>query len=367
MGNLTVLPMFQKALLLVSLFLQLSLEVATAENTREPDSPLNKVNPSSTYTNPVGGDIRMGDPFVLFSGGTYYLYGTNYKEGFQAYRSSDLVDWQAIGTIWQDSPNSARSRYWAPEVHAYQNRFYLVFSCRFKGPEGPPRFRLGLAAADSPSGPFETVKLPWFENLGSNIDAHLFLEDERPYLFFNKVGYTNGVIWGKIYAAVLSPSLKTMVGEPVFVGEAEQPWEHPGSKNETNEGAFVFKHNQRYYLTYSSNHYADPNYGIGYATASNPLGPWTKSTRNPVLSRNLGQGVSGPGHSCMVRSPDSKELFIVYHAHAEPERPSGNRTVNIDRVHFDEAGALVIQGPTRSPQPLPSGVIANQTGIHPNQ
>jgi hypothetical protein len=50
-----------------------------------------------------------------------------------------------------------------------------------------------------------------------------------------------------------------------------------------------------------------------------------------------------------------KEMFIVYHTHADAEKPSGDRVVNIDRLYFDEAGNLKIKGPTRPPQPLPSG------------
>jgi len=37
------------------------------------------------------------------------------------------------------------------------------------------------------------------------------------------------------------------------------------------------------------------------------------------------------------------------------ESLSGERVVNIDRLQFDEDGKLKIEGPTRSPQPMPSG------------
>ena len=47
-------------------------------------------------------------------------------------------------------------------------------------------------------------------------------------------------------------------------------------------------------------------------------------------------------------------MFIVYHTHADPTKPSGERVVNIDRLQFDEEGKLKIEGPTRSPQPVPS-------------
>ena len=117
----------------------------------------------------------------------------------------------------------------------------------------------------------------------------------------------------------------------------------------------MLKHYGRYYMTYSANHTGFPHYGIGYATADNPLGPWVKADENPIAATNLDVGVSGPGHNSITRSPDGTELFIVYHSHADPKNPSGDRVMNIDRLYFDEEGRLKIKGPTRSPQPMPSG------------
>jgi GH43 family beta-xylosidase len=108
-------------------------------------------------------------------------------------------------------------------------------------------------------------------------------------------------------------------------------------------------------MTYSFYHYAKPEYGIGYATAPAPLGPWTKGPNNPLVVQKLEIGVSGPGHNSITVSPDGEELFMVYHTHADPRQPSGNRTVNIDRLIFTDDGQLQLLGPTRSPQPLPSG------------
>ncbi len=157
--------------------------------------------------------------------------------------------------------------------------------------------------AEQPTGPYRTVALPWFEDFGSNIDAHLFVDAGRPYLFFDKVGATDGVIWGQIFAVELDATLERAMGEPVFISGASQPWEKPGSRNETNEGAFVFKRGGRYYLTYSGNGYRDPDYGIGYETADTPLGPWTKSAANPILRRDDAAGVSGPGTARSCHPP----------------------------------------------------------------
>ena len=104
-------------------------------------------------------------------------------------------------------------------------------------------------------------------------------------------------------------------------------------------------------MTYSANNTGYEHYGVGYATADHPMGPWTKAAENPVLATDLSRGVSSPGHNSIVFSPDSTERFIVYHRHADPEgeRPS------FDRVVIDSSSRLRVVGPTSTPQPLPSG------------
>jgi GH43 family beta-xylosidase len=127
-------------------------------------------------------------------------------------------------------------------------------------------------------------------------------------------------------------------------------------ENRCNEGPFVFKYNKKYYMTYAGGNTSFPTYGIGYCTADNPMGPWKKATENPILIRDIKNGVSGPGHNSVVKSPDGKEMFIVYHTHADVNKPEGDRVVNIDRLIITKDGKMKVNGPTRTPQLLPSGV-----------
>ena len=74
------------------------------------------------------------------------------------------------------------------------------------------------------------------------------------------------------------------------------------------------------------------------------------ATELTLLGSRPGTWISSSGSSIL----NGKELIIVYHTHADPTKPSGERVVNIDRLQFDEDGRLKITGPTRSPQPMPS-------------
>ncbi len=312
------------------------------------------------YINPVGTNILMGDPYLLLHNGTYYLYGTTSSgEGFKCWSSKDFREWKSEGFVFRKSEQSwGGSNFWAPEVYYYNDEFYMAYSCKGKD-KSDDRMLLCLAKSNSPTGPFNDLYAPWFDKGFSCIDAHLFFDDDkRIYLYFDKVGYQgkwpDGYLYGLIYC-MENDSLLKPVSDTVFCSQAEQEWEHPQSMNSRcNEGCSVIKHNNTYYMTYSANHYLDPFYGIGYSTAPTPFGPWTKSNENPLIGMDKNAGMLGPGHNSFTESPDGKELFIVYHTHISEENKQ--RQVNIDRIQFDNVGRLFVNGPTRNPQPIPSGV-----------
>jgi beta-xylosidase len=316
------------------------------------------------YVNPIGDSIFTADPSILYHDQTYYLYGTSAGDGFLCWSSPNLVDWQPLGYAYQRDENSwGKGSYWAPEVVRYKDKFYMVFSCNGESGE-QINLRVCLAVSDRPEGPFKELYVPWFDHNYSCIDGHIFIDDDGlPYLFYEKVGVVgepwnqDGYLWGMIFGAQLADDLSLPETVPhTLCLYVDEPWE--GSKSmqaRSCEGMTVFKNNGHYYMTYSCNHFTDPNYGVGYATSKIPLGMWSKSKDNPILSRNTDIGVSGPGHNCITKSPDGKEYFIVYHSHADSRNPSGRRLLNIDRMIFEENGKLKVIGPTRSPQPVPSG------------
>ena len=310
-----------------------------------------------TYTNPVGDIAQIGDPFVMKHEGEYYLYATSLSSrGFYVWHSLDLINWdlkgKALDCLWEGNWWGGQD-FWAPEVIYYEGRFYMTYSAR----DGDDHLKIALAASDDPLGPFINVKAPYFDRGASFIDAHIFVDDDgTPYMFYVK-DCSENVIDGKhvsqIYVQQMSEDLLELQGEPILAVEPSEPWEFRSGDWLWNEGPFALKHDGVYYLMYSANFYGSSDYAIGYATALSPLGPWIKYEGNPILAKDLDIGVSGPGHNSVTRSPDGTELLVVYHTHTYPEHPSGNRTVNIDRLCLED-GILKVKGPTRSPQPAPS-------------
>lgn len=329
----------------------------------------------STYTNPLDPNLNISDPFVLYHEGTYYLYATtDVNEGFRAWRSDDLVNWEGIGWVFRkDADTWGQGNFWAPEVIAYRGRFYLVYSSRGKTQFGDG-MRICLSVADDPAGPFRELHAPLLDLGHGNIDGHLFLDEDKPYLYYEMVGAVGnfsqqkGFLWGMVMGVELAEDLSGPIAEPKLCIYPTQEWEGINSMwARSNEGMTVFKAGDIYYMMYSGNHWADENYGIGYATSDRPVGGlWTKYEGNPIVQKDLERGISGPGHNGIIRSPDGKELFIVYHTHlfrggtgksinlSKAERLG--RTINIDRLIIGADGTLSVIGPTVTPQPMPSGV-----------
>lgn len=315
------------------------------------------------YQNPVSDSVFVADPFVLKADSLYYLYGTSAGDGFKYWTSTNLIDWQEQGYVLRKTEDSwGKTSFWAPEVFVYRDKFYLLYSAQGETIYGRG-LRLCLAISDAPTGPFSDLYAPWFDFGFSCIDGHLYMDgDSTPYLYYEQVGAIGehwkqeGYLWGMIMGTRLSSDLARPIHEPKLCLNVSQHWEGPESlKARSVEGMTVFKLDSLYYMTYSANHYADPNYGVGYATCKEPLGMWVKSPANPILRADLKMGVSGPGHNSITRSPDGKEWFIVYHSHADPLHPSGKRILNVDRLIINPDQTLSVLGPTRTPQPLPSG------------
>lgn len=311
-------------------------------------SPKPEARAGATYTNLGGLVPDCADPGILFDKGTYYLYGTGGR-GIRVYTSRDLVHWSAPAGVaggYALAPEDSWGQrwWWAPEVIKVGDRYVMNYSVQE---------RLAVAFSKSPLGPFvNEPKQPFHADLGE-IDSHVFTDDDgKRYLFFVRFNQGN-----RIAVAELGPDLRS-IRDDTFkeILKQSQPWE----RDPVVEGPWVLKHKGTYYLTYSGDGYTSPGYGVGYATAPSPYGPWTKWAYNPVL-QNTSQ-VHGPGHHSIAPSPDGREMFIVYHTHFAPGRVQP-RKVAIDRIRFapnPEGGPDILEvcGPTLTPQPMPSGAPA---------
>ena len=315
-------------------------------------SPLDAFDAPATYCNPL--PINAADPFVLRVGETYYMYATSaVTQGFIVWTSNDLVSWTEQGLAFRKTSKSwGRRHFWAPCVVEKDGAFYLFYNAVGRVASNRSSHRICVAKSDSPLGPFEDVRTPLFDVGCATIDAHVLIDnDGRSFLYYSLDCSENAR--SEIYAIELASDLLSTIGSPVRCVGPSQRWEG----TVWNEGPFVFKWDNSYVLMYSGRGFFDPLYAVGFAVSDSPMGPWDKSAINPVLRRT--DDVSGPGHNCVIASPDGSELFAVYHVHRTPAG-GGDRLIALDRMKVwrdtNDEIKMHVAGPTHTPQALPSGV-----------
>jgi len=243
--------------------------------------------------------VSLGDPFILLHEDTYYAYGTRAESGIEVYTSSDLQTWKLENDLALHKNDTWADRwFWAPEIYHINGKFYMYFSADE---------HIGAAIADSPLGPFKMIEKKPMLASEKAIDNSLFIDDDgTPYLSF--VRFNDG---NNIWIAELEKDLVTIKEETMKPClHVSQKWEEVWPR--VNEGSFIVKHKGLYYMTYSANSYESPFYGVGYATATSPMGPWTKFEKNPILQKP--DALVGVGHSAMFRDK-AGQLKIVFHAH----------------------------------------------------
>ena len=286
----------------------------------------------------------IGDPFVLRVGDKYYAYATytaSVSEGFHCYISENLTDWVDSGYCYRNS-SWGEDSFWAPEVYERNGKYYMIYTARWKKNHS---LRIGLAVSDTPTGPFKDIKDgPLFDLGYACIDATLLFDDDgKIYLYYardcseNVVG---GAHVSEIYCVELSENLLHFITQPKRIATPDVEWETSRDPMWLwNEGPAVLKHNGRYYLNYSVNYFACPEYSVGCAVADSPVGPFVKYGY-PVLAKGEGD-FSGPGHNSFFFDRSGK-LLTAFHIHTYPDQPSGNRRMCIGEVEIDKNGIFHI-------------------------
>lgn len=329
------------------------------------------------YSNPL--PVAFGDPFILSaSDGKYYMYGTGGVErGFGAYSSDNLGDWHFEGRVYAgDQPGSwTVKNYWAPEVYEMEGRYYMFFSADWK--ENPTdeleNFRIGVAVADRPTGPFiEISDGPLFDPGYPIIDANILQHEGRTYLYYSRCCYKNPVEsevaeWARaqnlfqeieeswVYGVEIANDFRSVIGEPVLLLQPPSTMDDPQTEWESRsvtsgevnrrwtEGSFAFAEGGKIYMMYSANFFGGENYAVGYAVGDNPLGPFVKAENNPILEKDIDSGgeVTGTGHNMLFRSKDDGKIYTVYHGRTQ--KTGDERVVFIDEMTIDEKGILTVK------------------------
>ena len=145
--------------LLIALPLLTAIGAPGARQSQTPKTPF--------FSNPVlPGDFP--DPSVIRVGRDYWATATTSQWApiFPLLHSTDLVNWEVRGAVFQTPPSWSAGSYWAPEIAADAGRFFVYYTSRKK--DGP--LCVAVADAAGPQGPY-TDRGPLVCQEAGSIDA----------------------------------------------------------------------------------------------------------------------------------------------------------------------------------------------------
>lgn len=310
----------RRVILLLSLALLAASGFAGAEESIMKET--NYVPFTSEFYNPILSDAN--DPWVTFHDGFYY-YCRSWNSGVEIAKSPTLTGIEAYqahaGSIKNVRVASGQTEIWAPELHFYQNHWYIFYAADYNTDNRLHRMYAIRSETDDALGEWgEPVKLDLPEDQWA-IDG-TFFENADGRIFHIWSGWKNEAqgtsLWKQyLYIAELEKDNPTKVisTERVMIAKPEYYWEM--SVLPQNEGPSVLvSPSGTVYCMYAGN-YSGSNEYVEAAVRLNGDDPmdaraWEKLPE-PMLSSNPEVPIYAPGHASFIKSPDGSEDWMVIH------------------------------------------------------
>ena len=260
---------------------------------------------TNTYANPViPGDFP--DPTVIRVGDMYYAAGTsnNFAPNYPMLQSSDLINWEPIGRIFNELPEWASNDFWAPELYYDNGTFYVYYTAKRKD-NGIAC--IGVATTKNIHEGFTDhgILIEWGDEA---IDAFVFKDDDgKLYITWKAYGLTHGRDI-EILGSEMTPDGLSLVGEHFTLTNHDLGWKGAG-----DEGQCIVKRDGYYYMFYSIGGCCDNrcDYRVMVSRSKNIKADW-EQLPEPILQG--GEKWRCSGHGTLVTTPDNRD-FYLYHAY----------------------------------------------------
>ena len=292
--------------------------------------------------NPIISGQFTADPTARVFNGRVYLYPSHdifppagqrqdwfCMEDYHVFSSDNLTDWTDHGMIVTQNkvpwvrPDSYSM--WAPDCVERNGKYYFYFPSSPKDGRG---FAVGVAIADSPTGPFIPEPEP-IKGINGIDPCVLQASDGNAYIF-----------WGNGRCAKLKDNMKELADdnpkETVKWGEREI--EMVGVSclkdlpNRQAEGPFAFEYNGNYYLTYP---YVRENTEVlGYAMSKNPMGPYEYKG---LIMAEQPNGCWTNHHSIINYKG---QWYLFYHHNYFSPNDDKRRSACIEKLYFNPDGTI---------------------------
>lgn len=294
---------------------------------------------AAAQKNPVI-DGWYADPEGVLFGKEYWIYPTysaKYKNQvfLDAFSSRDMATWEKHPHIIDTtSIKWAKMAMWAPAIVKKDNRYFLFFSANDiqsklrNGVMDDTLGGIGVAVADKPQGPFKDYLgkplINHFYNNAQPIDQYVFLDkDGQYYIIYGGWGRCNIGKLNKDFTGLVPLSDTALVKEITPKGYVEGPT--------------LFIRKGKYYLMWSEGGWTNGTYKVAYGVSDNVFGPFERKETILQADESI---ATGAGHNSVINIPGTDEWYIIYHRRPIPNLDRDHRVVCIDRMYFDDQGAI---------------------------
>lgn len=313
--------------------------------------------------NPVIRNQFAADPTARVFDGKVYLYpshdirNANNPRGldwfcmadYHVFSSDNLVDWRDHGVILkqEDVPwgNPAGYSMWAPDCVCKDGKYYFYFPNGTKEGRG---FGIGVAVADSPTGPFVPQEKP-VEGVSGIDPCVLQCSNGDAYLIWSGMGLRGAKLKdnmleleeGQIQTIKMERRPGMPEGMPSEMKVAGVDLSAPLPKAGTMEGPFAFERDGKYYLTYpfQFDRVNNGHESLVYAMSDNPLGPY--EYKGVIMAEHPDCWTN---HHSIVNYKG--QWYLFYHHNDYSPEFDKNRSARIDKLYFNEDGTIQQVYPT---------------------
>lgn len=306
----------------------------------------------SLADNPVIQTHFSPDPAPMVYNGTVYMYtgddipGTDfyYMTKWRVMSSTDMVNWTDHGSpISLESFEWARDRAWAAQCIERNGKFYWYICAQSTQND----MAIGVAVADSPTGPFkDAIGKPLIMNGSwSNIDPTVYIDDDgQAYLYWGN---------GSLYYVKLNEDMISYSGDIVTVPITVESFGGiRGNKNAETpnkdmfvEGPWLYKRNNLYYMMFAG--MGKGGETLSYSTSSSPIGPW-KYQGKIMEDQKLN---SFTNHGGIIDYKGNSYLF--YHSGLLPNGGSYGRASCIEQFTYNVDGTIpAVMATKEGPKPV---------------
>lgn len=295
--------------------------------------------------NPVIQTHFTPDPAPLVYKDKMYLYTGDDQNGFdfytmtkwRVYSSDDMANWTDHGSpISLESFSWARDRAWAAQCVERDGKFYWYICVQTVD----NNMAVGVAVADSPTGPFKDALGKPLVTTGTwdNIDPTTFIDDDgQAYLY-----------WGnsKLFYVKLNKDMVSYSGDIVEVPQSVESFgglrkpaksedvlqKQEQFKDVYVEGPWLYKRNKKYYMMYAG--MTNRTESLSYATSQSPTGPW--KYQGKIMTDQPTNSFTNHGGIIDFRG----KSYLFYHTGLLPGAGSYGRSTAIEEFKYNKDGSI---------------------------